>query len=182
MYNNIKGGILLMKKSAFLFIVITALLLSANFAFADHENIEDIRYDYNEDIKVINLEDIKWKLYNSNLIINQSTNQYKYLDDWGTTFRYLGNGKLSAIGYTETSQNVDTISTTVYLQQYDESRNIWVNIDNKSNSESDHYYSYTSRTYIAPIGFKYRLFAVHKLTFNGVTESVSSYSAAINTY
>lgn len=179
---HIIGGIILMKKSVALLTVIGTLLFSANVAFADQVNIEPSMNDFNEDVKIISIEDLKLNKAHYELIINQSTQQYKYLRDWGNTFRYLGDGKLSAVGYTEAKQNVDTISTTVYLQQYDESRNAWVNIDYKTNSESNHYYSLTSRSYIAPIGFRYRLFAVHKVTVNGVTESVSSYSSAIKTY
>lgn len=171
-----------MKKSVVLLTVVGTLLLSANFVFADQGNIASSSHGHNEEVKIISLEGIKQKAENYSLIINQSTQQYNYLGDWGTTFRYLGSGKLSVMGYTETKQNVDTISTTVYLQQYDESRKAWISIDNIFNSESNSYYSRTTQTYIAPIGFSYRIHAVHKAMIDGITESVSTYSSVINTY
>jgi len=171
-----------MKKSAVLLTVVGTLLLSANFAFADQENIEASMNCYNEDVKVISLEYIKEKSGNYELIINQSTQQYKYLYDWGNTLRYLGSGRLNAEAYTKTAQIVDNINTSVYLQQYDESNRIWVNVDNLSNTQNNNTYSYAMRAYILPIGFKYRTLSIHKATAGVTTESVSVYSSIVTTY
>ena len=115
-----------MKKSAVLLTVIGTLILSANFAFADQVSTEESMDSFKEDVKVLTLEDIEEKSGNYELIINQSTQQYKYLYDWGNTLRYLGACKLSADAYTKTSQVSETISTSIYLQQYDESSKIFI--------------------------------------------------------
>lgn len=119
---------------------------------------------------------------NYNLIISPFNQEYDYIDDWGSDFRYLGSGKLHASGYTETGKDVDNIRTTVYLQQYDDSNKTWVNVDSISNNQNNSSYSSTSQTYKVPEGFKYRLLIIHKATEGRVTESTSSYSSVINVY
>ncbi|WP_041721250.1 hypothetical protein [Alkaliphilus metalliredigens] len=169
-----------MKKTVFFFIVVVTLLLSVSFVSASQKNYEPGFND--EDVKVISLDDIKRGTVAHELIINQSSQQHNYLNDYGATLRYLGSGRLDGLGYTRTGQNVDTINTIMYLQQYDESRRLWVSIHTISNTLNNASYSQVTRSYSVPVGARYRLQVIHEATVGGQIERISTYSSVANTY
>ncbi len=163
------------------FIIITAALLivlcSGLSVFASEEIVqEEFLFKH---FKEFNSNKALITEYSSETSIHKSSINYNMLYYWDSSISYFGNGLFIVSGYTESFDNVDSITTTVYLQRYNTSTKTWTNLYSFSNTQNNTYYSSASKSYTVEKGQSYRVYAVHTVKKGATTETEFSYSQSI---
>ena len=101
---------------------------------------------------------------------------YQYLRTGYTSLYDYGNRTLLLIGETEAKQPVNTIEVTIILQQY---RNgAWVNVWSDTATRLNSLTSYIQKDVSVQGGYHYRLYGIHNVTHNGVSETNYTYTGS----